>query len=447
MQFSELGLDPRLNKTIEHLGFSETTEIQARAIPAAMVGKDLLASSKTGSGKTLAYLLPAMQRMLKTRALSKRDARTLILTPTRELAKQVFAQLRLLIANTQTRACLITGGENFNDQSKLLRKDPQVVVATPGRLADHLSKRHLFLDGLELLILDEADRMFDLGFAEQLNFVNKAANHRKRQTLMFSATLDDAAINSFALELLNEPERIAVGFSFTQHQDINQQFLLSDHLDHKQAQLAEILKQDSLKQAIVFTATRADTQRLADAFSEQGLSCSALNADLNQGARNKIMDEFSRGHQKVLFTTDLASRGLDIVQVSHVINFDMPKHVEEYVHRIGRTGRAGNLGQAYSLVGPKDWYSFKSLEALLEQKVEFISLEGLAAKFKGLRAKNTKPSFDKNSQKAKSKPKAKTSKPKVKTNKTFAAGTEMGDAPIIRQKKAQKASDIDTSEE
>ncbi|MDO6762510.1 DEAD/DEAH box helicase [Agarivorans sp. 1_MG-2023] len=446
MQFSEFGLDPRLNKTIEHLGFTEATEIQTRAIPAAMAGKDLLASSKTGSGKTLAYLLPAMQRMLKTRALSKRDARMLILTPTRELAKQVFAQLRLLIANTQTRACLITGGENFNDQSKLLRKDPQVVVATPGRLADHLSKRHLFLEGLELLILDEADRMLDLGFAEQLKIVDKAANHRKRQTLMFSATLDDAAINQFALNLLKAPERIAVGFSFTQHQDIQQQFLLSDHLDHKQLQLAEILKQDSVKQAIVFTATRADTQRLAEAFGEQGLSCSALNADLSQGARNKIMDDFSRGHQKVLFTTDLASRGLDIVQVSHVINFDMPKHVEEYVHRIGRTGRAGNQGLAYSLVGPKDWHSFKSLEALLEQKVAFITLDGLAAKFKGLRAPSNKASFSKKPQKASPKKTAKVGKAKVKSNKTFAVGTDMGDAPIVRQKKAINPSDIDSND-
>ncbi len=448
MQFSEFGLDPRLNKTIQHLGFSQATEIQARAIPAAMAGKDLLASSKTGSGKTLAYLLPAMQRMLKARALSKRDARCLILTPTRELAKQVFAQLRLLIANTQTRASLITGGENFNDQSKLLRKDPQIIVATPGRLADHLSKRHLFLDGLELLILDEADRMLDLGFAEQLNSVDQAASHRKRQTLMFSATLDDAAINSFALKLLNEPERIAVGFSFTQHQDIQQHFLLSDHLDHKQQQLSELLKQESLKQAIVFTATRADTERLAQLFNEQGIRCSALSGDLNQGARNKIMDEFSRGLQKVLFTTDLASRGLDIVQVSHVINFDMPKHVEEYVHRIGRTGRAGNQGQAYSLVGPKDWFSFKSLEAMLENKVSFISLDGFEAKFKGLTHKQHKPSLGK--QAPKRKPKAASSskhKPVVKTNKTYMAGRDMGDAPIIRQKKINNVSDLDNSED
>ncbi|WP_432452033.1 DEAD/DEAH box helicase [Agarivorans sp. QJM3NY_29] len=438
MQFSELGLDPRLNKTIEHFGFAEATEIQARAIPAAIAGKDLLASSKTGSGKTLAYLLPAMQRMLKTRALSKRDPRTLILTPTRELAKQVFAQLRLLVANTQTRACLISGGENFNDQSKVLRKDPHIIVATPGRLADHLSKRHLYLEGLELLILDEADRMLDLGFAEQLNIVDQAANHRKRQTLMFSATLDDAAINSFALKLLNEPERIAVGFSFTQHQDISQHFVLSDNLEQKQLQLSHLLQQAHLKQAIVFTATRADTQRLAEEFNQQGLKCAALNADLNQGARNKIMDEFSRGHQQVLFTTDLASRGLDIVQVSHVINFDMPKHVEEYVHRIGRTGRAGNSGTAYSLIGPKDWQSFKSLEALLEQKVDFSLLEGaeLKAKFKGLRAP-TKKQMKHKAQPAANKKRGAIKKDKViKSNRTFDVGTDMGDAPIVRQKKS-----------
>lgn len=202
MQFTEFSLDKRLLTSLEHMGINQPTEIQSKAIPVGLSGRDLMASSKTGSGKTLAFLLPAMQRVISTKALSKRDPRVLILLPTRELANQVYAQLRLLVANTQYKAMKILGGENFNDQAKGLARDPHFVVATPGRLADHLSQQHLYLNGLELLILDEADRMLDLGFAEQLKAINAAADHRRRQTLMFSATLDHGEINDIAAELL-----------------------------------------------------------------------------------------------------------------------------------------------------------------------------------------------------------------------------------------------------
>jgi len=191
-------------------------------------GKDLLASSKTGSGKTLAFLLPAMQRVLKTRALTKRDPRVLILTPTRELAKQVYSQLRLLVSNTSLKSTLVLGGENFNDQVKALDKDPHFVVGTPGRIVDHLKKGLLHLHGLELLILDEADRMLDLGFAEQLKAINEEANHRLRQTLLFSATLGHAEVNEFACKLLKAPVRIAVGEENQQHSEITQ--LLLQHV-------------------------------------------------------------------------------------------------------------------------------------------------------------------------------------------------------------------------
>ena len=189
MLFEEFGFDNRILKSIGHLGFDEATEIQARAIPEAMAGRDLLASSKTGSGKTLAYLLPALHRVYKKKALSKRDPRVVVLVPTRELAKQVFGQLRLLLAGSRFTSILIQGGENFNDQHKSLQKDPHFIVATPGRLVDHLKQRHVFLEGLELLILDEADRMLDLGFADAMRAINAAASHRQRQTLFFSATL------------------------------------------------------------------------------------------------------------------------------------------------------------------------------------------------------------------------------------------------------------------
>jgi len=382
--FEDFGFDNRILKSIGHLGFDEATEIQARAIPEAMAGRDLLASSKTGSGKTLAYILPALHRVYKKKALSRRDPRVVILVPTRELAKQVFGQLRLLLAGSRLTSVLILGGENFNDQHKSLQKDPHFIVATPGRLVDHLKQRHLYLEGLELLILDEADRMLDLGFADAMRAINNAANHRQRQTLFFSATLDNTDVNVMAAELLKEPSRVAIGQGYDEHKDIQQHVLLCDHLDHKQALLKHLLSEQSIKQAIIFTATKADTVRLAELVAEWGMTTQALNGDLSQSARNKTMESFAKGQFDVLVSTDLASRGLDIASVSHVFNFDLPKQAEEFVHRTGRTGRAGFKGDAYSLVGPKDWLSFKAIEAFLQKTFTLESVEGLEAKFKGL---------------------------------------------------------------
>lgn len=444
MQFSDFGLERRLMTTVEHLGFTEPTEIQQQAIPAAMQGHDLIASSKTGSGKTLAFIIPALQRLTKNRALSKRDPRVVILTPTRELAKQVYAQLRLFTSNTQFKAVLILGGENFNDQVKVLEKDPHFIVATPGRLADHLSQGHFYLNGLELLILDEADRMLDLGFADQLSQINKAADHRKRQTLLFSATLDHAQVNDFAQELLNKPKRIAIGGAFTEHQDINKRFYLADNLEHKEALLQHFLSTESYQQAIIFTATRSDTDRLAKVLLEEGSNAVALSGDLNQSQRNQIMDGFSKGHQKILVTTDLASRGLDLVNVSLVINFDMPKHTEEFIHRIGRTGRAGSKGDAIAFVGPKDWLSFKNVEGLLEQTINFDSVDGLRAKFKGLKPKKVKQKTAK--PKAEKQAKVKQASVKKATKKVFHSAQDVGDMPILKRKKPLSAQQIEDTD-
>jgi len=433
--------------TVEHLGFEQPTDIQSQAIPVAMLGHDLIASSKTGSGKTLAFILPAMQRIIKNRPLSKRDPRVVILTPTRELAKQVFTQLRLFTAGTQLKAVLILGGENFNDQVKILEKDPQFIVATPGRLADHLSQGHFYLKGLELLILDEADRMLDLGFSKQLKEINKAADHRKRQTLLFSATLDHAQVNEFALELLNKPKRIAIGSAHTEHKDISKRFYFADNLEHKQALLSHFLKTEKHQQMIIFTATRSDTERLASELANEGLSTVALSGDLNQSQRNQIMDSFSKGQQKILVTTDLASRGLDLVNVSHVINFDLPKHTEEYVHRIGRTGRAGNKGESISLVGPKDWLSFKNIEAFLQTEFSFEKVPGLKAKFKGLKPKKEKAEHNKVSANTnKKKAKGKTTPRKVQ-KKAFHTAQEVGDMPILRRKVVTPVEQIDRDDE
>ena len=283
------------------------------------------------------------------------------------------------------------GGENFNDQVKALDKDPHFVVGTPGRIVDHLKKGLLHLNGLELLILDEADRMLDLGFAEQLKAVNEDANHRLRQTLLFSATLGHAEVNEFAAELLKAPVRIAVGEENQQHSEIKQRFYLADNLNQKEKLLFHFIKNEGIKQAIVFTATRKDTERLSEALNERGLTTVALHGDLIQTKRNQIMDSFSRGKEQVLVTTDIASRGLDLLNVSHVINFDIPKHTEEYIHRIGRTGRAGEKGDAISIIGPKDWLNFKKVEAFVQQNISFERIEGINPKFSGIKEKVAKP--------------------------------------------------------
>ncbi|WNC73647.1 DEAD/DEAH box helicase [Thalassotalea psychrophila] len=432
MAFAQFNLDSRLLRAVEHMGFEKPTDIQQQAIPAAMTGQDIIASSKTGSGKTLAFLLPALQRLIKNRALSKKDPRVLILTPTRELAKQVFAHLKAVSASTQYNCALILGGENFNDQVKVLDKNPDFIVATPGRLADHLSKGLFYLNGLELLILDEADRMLDLGFAPQLKQINEAANHRKRQTLMFSATLEHGQVEEFAKDLLKKPKRIAIGAITSEHKDITQRFYLSDHLDHKQALLESFIANEDYQQMIIFTATRVDTERLAKELNDKQLNAVALSGDLAQSERNRVMEAFSKGQNKILVTTDLASRGLDLVNVSHVINFDLPKHAEEYIHRVGRTGRAGSKGNAMSFVGPKDWQSYLNIKALLQQDIEFSIVEGLAAKFKGLKPKVKAKAKADNKTKA-NKAKKKVSQPKVKKKIVF-TDEDFGDMPMVRKK-------------
>ncbi|WP_394246301.1 DEAD/DEAH box helicase [Vibrio profundi] len=442
MHFKDLGLDNRLLKSLKHFDFKQATKIQQQAIPVAIAGKDLLASSKTGSGKTLAFVLPMLHKALKTKAFSARDPRGVILAPTRELAKQVYGELRGMLNGLSYEATLIVGGENFNDQVKALRKYPRFIVATPGRLADHLEHRSLFLDGVDTLILDEADRMLDLGFAPELRRIANAAKHRRRQTLMFSATLDHAEVNDIAAEMQDSPKRISIGVSNEEHKDITQKFYLCDHLDHKEALLDRILEEAEYRQVMIFTATRADTDRLTDKLNEKKLKAVALSGNLNQTQRNAIMSQFERAVYKILVTTDVASRGIDIPNVSHVINFDMPKHTEEYVHRVGRTGRAGNKGDAVSLVGPKDWDSFKRIELYLQQDLNFSVLEGLKGKFKGLKPR--KPAFKKGGPAKKTgKPQAKkAAKKPVQRDKSFHKNVAVGDSVFIPKKKvAPKADD------
>jgi superfamily II DNA/RNA helicase len=431
LQFNDLPLHHNLLKALEVKGLAEPTQIQSKAIPYGLMGKDLIASSKTGSGKTLAFLLPAVHRVLTKQPLSRRDPRVLILAPTRELAKQVFLQLKWLIAKQPLKAALVLGGENFNDQVKALKHHPQFVVGTAGRVVDHLKGKSLFLNGLEMLILDEADRMLDLGFASELRQINQAADHRKRQSMMFSATLDSAAMHELTQSLLKAPQRVSVGSSSEEHKDIQQAFYLADNVTHKESMLAHVINQKEYRQVIVFTATRSDTERLANLLKEQGMYAIALSGDLTQGQRNNIMSEFGRGQQHILVTTDIASRGLDLLNVALVVNFDLPKLADEYVHRVGRTGRAGNKGEAVSFVGPKDWFSFVAIKSFLQQSIEFSEIEGLTAKFKGLqpaKAKNKGPKKLAN-KKTNQKSKLQQAPNRVKTME----GKEMGDIPLKRK--------------
>ncbi|MGV3000569.1 DEAD/DEAH box helicase [Vibrio sp. E150_018] len=434
MQFKDLGLDNRLLKNLQHYNFAQATDIQRQAIPVAIAGKDLLASSKTGSGKTLAFVLPMLHKALKTKAFSAKDPRGVILAPTRELAKQVFGELKAMLGGLSYTGTLIVGGENFNDQVKALRKYPKFIVATPGRLADHLEHRSLYLEGVETLILDEADRMLDLGFAPELRRIHNAAKHRRRQTLMFSATLDHAEVSGLSNEMLSDPKRISIGLSAEEHKDIDQSFYLCDHLDHKEAILERLLEEAEYKQVIIFTATRSDTERLTTKLNEKQLKAVALSGGLNQTQRNNIMSQFERAVHKILVTTDIASRGLDIANVTHVINFDMPKHTEEYVHRVGRTGRAGNKGTAISLVGPKDWVSFKNVETYLQQDLTFSVLEGLKGKFKGIKPR--KPFVKKGAASTKKvTKKSNTVKKPVKRDKSFYKNVDVGEQVFMIKKK------------
>ena len=439
LHFTDLGIDNRLETQLAHQGITQPTDIQAHAVPTALAGHDIFAQSKTGSGKTLAFLLPAVQRVMKQKALSKRDPRVLIVAPTRELATQVFTQLRLLIAGTNIKAIKILGGENFNDQIKALRNDPQFVVATPGRLADHLTKRTLQLSGLELLIFDEADRILDLGFTEQLKMINDLADHRLRQTLLFSATLDHAQVDALSRNLLKKPKQIMLSAANEQHSDIKQSLYLADHLDHKEALLEHFLNQDDVGQCIIFTATRADTSRLSEALCAKGFKAQPLAGDLAQNKRLDIMDAFSRENFKILITTDVASRGLDLLSVTHVINFDLPKHAEEYVHRIGRTGRAGFKGSALSLVGPKDWPSYLAIKAFLNDELKFDSVDGLKAKFKGIKEKKPVAVLATEKTVAAKKPVFKRkAKPKKPSAPIKAPINIDGDTPMRRRKKPEQ---------
>ncbi|GEA06739.1 RNA helicase [Alteromonas sp. KUL42] len=434
---TDLPVHHKIIAKLENKNISTLTEIQERTMLPAIQGKDIIASSKTGSGKTFAFLVPAINRLMSQKALSRQDPRALILAPTRELAKQVFIEAKSMCAGLNLTCSLIVGGENYNDQVKALRRNPHIIVGTAGRVADHLLDKSVYLNGLELLIFDEADRMLDLGFAAQLKMINSYADHRKRQTMLFSATLDNIELNHMTSQLTNSAVRVAVGDSTAQHGDIEQQCFFADNVDNKDSILRFELAKREYNQAIVFTATREDTNRIADWLNEEGLEAIALRGDLPQNQRAAIMSSFARGQHSILVTTDLASRGLDLSKVGLVVNFDLPKNADEYIHRIGRTGRAGQKGEAFSLIGPRDWKSFEALKLHLQYALECGAHDEFSATFSGFAPKKKKAVRDNTSQNKSAKKKM--AKPAVKKRVNTMIGEEVGFVPIKRKPRVQEA--------
>jgi superfamily II DNA/RNA helicase len=443
--FTDLAIDNRLLSALNTMQLSDVTDIQQQAIPHGLMGKDLLASSKTGSGKTLAFLVPVVNRLLTQKALARRDARALILAPTRELAKQVFSVAKALTQKMSLKCTLIVGGENYNDQAKALRHNPQIVVGTAGRINDHLEARHIFLNGLELLVLDEADRMLELGFEKALENIHTSADHRKRQTMMFSATIDSAELNYVTELMLKAPVKINIDKVATPHEDISQFFYFADGVKHKNQLLLKAVETEGRDQALVFTATRDDTERLANYLHEHDVSAAFLHGDLLQNQRSAIVNDFGRGKTGVLVTTDLASRGLDIANIAKVINYDLPKFADEYVHRIGRTGRAGKKGSAISFVSSKDWRSFLAIQSRLEQRFKFTEFEGLGAKFKGLGSISRVAQAK--AEKARTKTAASVVRPKrSKRFNPMSSSEELGFAPVKRKPRATPDEDFDADD-
>ena len=379
--FTELGLDPAFAPTLATLGITAPTPVQMQAIPLLLARRDLIATAPTGTGKTAAFLLPAMQRMLGASPLRLSGPRVLVLTPTRELAQQVSkAAIDFGRALPRCRTVCITGGESYITQNKALAGSYDILVATPGRLMDQMNSGRIVLSNLEVLVLDEADRMLDMGFADDVLSIAKKLP-RERQTVCFTATLS-ADVQRLSRQLLTDPHTIAVEKLASERLQIDQHVFYVDDLGHKRRLLNHWLTDIAINQALVFTATKRDAEELAASLEADGHSTVALHGDLPQKHRTRIMNVMRRGQSRILVATDVAARGLDVPAITHVFNFDMPKFAEDYVHRIGRTGRAGASGTAISFVNRNDVLALQKIERFIGHKVNVSAVEGMEARFK-----------------------------------------------------------------
>ncbi|WP_435684274.1 DEAD/DEAH box helicase [Sedimenticola selenatireducens] len=378
---SSFPLHPRLLQTLDALGLSEATPIQQQAIPVALERRDLIASAETGSGKTFAFLLPTLDHLLNTTAPGS-GTRVLILVPTRELAHQIIKQGQKLTRSTRLQIGLITGGESFKYQRALFRKNPEIIVATPGRLLEHLEQGTPDFSELEVLVLDEADRMLDMGFSEDVLTITGQCN-KARQTLLFSATLSHRGLKGMTDTLLRDPATITLSTVRDRHGNIIQQIIPADDKIHKRSLLAWLLQHETYDKALVFTNTRLQADALGPELRNQGLRAGVLHGDMSQDERNQVMAFLRQGTIKVLVATDVAARGLDIKGVDLVINFDMARSGKDYVHRIGRTGRAGKQGLAISLIAHQEWNLMTGIERYLKHEFERRTIQEIAGKYRG----------------------------------------------------------------
>ena len=364
--FEQLELDDDLIHAVTDLGYKEPTSIQSLVIPQAMNGKDILASAPTGTGKTAAFLLPACQFLLDYPRRQPGSTRILILTPTRELALQIFEQAKAISKYVPHITCgVITGGINYGTDHDLLDQNLDILVATPGRLFDHIEKESFDCRDIECLILDEADRMLDMGFSPIVNQIAAEARWRK-QTMLFSATLEGNGIARFSDELLNDPVELEADSSRKEKGIIHQWIHLADNANHKLELLIHVLN-TQVETAIVFVKTRERLATLVGQLQSVDIDCVWLQGEMPQDKRNTAMERFRTGDVKILIATDVAARGIDVENISHVINYDMPRTADTYVHRIGRTGRAGNKGTAISIVEAHDIGIVPKIERYTEQ--------------------------------------------------------------------------------
>ena len=363
--FDAFKLRPELLRAVTELGYTEPTPIQQRAIPAALQGRDLMAAAQTGTGKTAAFALPILERLMLSPAL-ERSPRALILVPTRELAAQVSDAFRALADQLPLRGALIFGGVSPRPQISALSRGLDYIVATPGRLLDHLQMRAVDLGRIETLVLDEADRMLDMGFIRPIRRLI-AALPAQRQTLMFSATFSDD-IRRLAASLLKDPVSIDIS-------PRNSAPTLVDHQVYhvetagKHPLLRRLLVDEDIKQSLVFTRTKHGANRLAERLARDGLACAAIHGNKSQAARTRALSDFKQGRVRILVATDIAARGLDISEMPHVVNFELPHVPEDYVHRIGRTGRAGSRGRAVSLVSREERDRLRAIERMLGHSI------------------------------------------------------------------------------
>jgi superfamily II DNA/RNA helicase len=381
MTFDTLSLHPKILKAVTLAGYTEPTKIQLKAIPKILSGFDIRASAQTGTGKTAAFLLPALNRLTAPSSKPGKGPRVLILVPTRELAMQIAEQAEKYSKYLhQVKTVCVVGGVPYPAQLQKLSRPYDILIATPGRLIDFINRRKVDFSRLELLVLDEADRMLDMGFVEPVEQI-VAATPSSRQTLMFSATLEGSVIK-LSDKLLNKPMEIVVHAKREKHENITQQLHYVDDLHHKNRLLDHILSEGSVSNAIVFTSTKRQANQLVGELHDKGYQVGALHGDMNQSRRTRTITQLKNGKIRILVATDVAARGIDVQSITHIINYDLPRNVEDYVHRIGRTGRAGAQGTALSFAAGRDVLLVKKIKEFTGQDIDIVEIAGLEPRLK-----------------------------------------------------------------